>query len=92
MSKHPKMIVGAVVGSEFSILLDPRTSIGPENRRPVEIEGYDDVAVALRNDATDGPFVIERVISTDKYERLDNYKLTYCGAPGIKKLGKSQAI
>ena len=92
MAKHPKMIVGGIVGSEFSVLLDPRASIGLENRRLVEIEGYDDVAVALRNDATDEPFVIERVISTAEYERIDSYKLIYGGAPVIKKLGKSQAI
>lgn len=92
MAKHPKMIVGGIVGSEFSVLLDPRTNIGLENRRLVEIEGYDDVAVALRNVATNDPFVIERVISTEEYERLDSYKLIYGGAPVIRKLGKFQAI
>ena len=92
MAKHPNMIVGGIVGSEFSVLLDPRTSIGLENRRLVEIEGYDDVGVALRNDATDEPFVIERVISSEEYEKLDSYKLIYGGASVSNKLGKFQAI
>lgn len=92
MNKHPKMVVGGVVDDDFSVLVDPRASIGDEARRIVEIQGFDDVAVALHVVGKDVGFVIERVISTEDYESIDPNKFRYGGVMVLKNLALGKEI
>lgn len=87
------MKIGTVITDEFNILVAPRTVIGGQIRLIVEMVGYDDVAVAVRNeDVKSDEFKIERIISTEQYDAIDSDAFRYNAEANVAKLGKTGSI
>ena len=93
MSKHPKMMVGNLIDSDFTVEFDPCVSSGSEVRKIFKIKGYDDYAIGLHdfNEDDDQHFYIETVVSSEAYEAIPGNEFLYNGFATMMRLARGEA-